>query len=685
MARAVAGQFPEMSVALRVTSALRSATPALLFGLRLWAAVSLALYVAFWLELDNAQWAGASAAIVCQPSLGASLRKGAFRMVGTVIGAVAIVVLTACFPQDRTGFLLGLALWGAVCGLVATLLRNSTAYAAALAGYTAAIIASDLLGATGGASDAVFMLAVDRASEICIGIVCAGIVIAGTDLGGARRRLAAQFAALSAEITGRLAGTFLLPGPDPAATRTVRRGLVARVVALGPIIDEAIGEASDLRYRARGLQAAVDGLFAALSGWRTVASCLERLPDEQGWREADAILRRLPQELRAAPVHGDAMIWAAEPSHLRRVCRAAVRALAALPAGTPSLRLMADATARALLAMSRALDALALLNDVPHAVSRRRAAWPRVPDLLPAFVNAARVFVTIGAVELFWVATAWPNGALAVAFAAIGVILLSPQEDRAYAGAKMFLSGLVLIAVLAGLVDFALLPGAQTFLGFSLAIGLVLVPVGALSTQPWRGPMFVAMTISFIPLLGPANQMTYNTLQFYNVMLAIVGGLAAAALGIVLLPPLAPALRVRRLLALTLRDLRRLAAGRISLATDDWEGRVYGRLTALPAVAEPLQLAWLVAALSVGTEIIRLRRIAPRLALAADVDTALDALATGDSAVAVQRLARIDRRLAALPGTGRGASIRLRARGGILAISEALTQHAIYFDGQVQR
>ena len=48
-----------------LASALRSAAPALLFGLRLWAAVCLALYVAFWLQLDNAYWAGISAEIVC--------------------------------------------------------------------------------------------------------------------------------------------------------------------------------------------------------------------------------------------------------------------------------------------------------------------------------------------------------------------------------------------------------------------------------------------------------------------------------------------------------------------------------------------------------------------------------------------------------------------------------------------
>src|SRR5437660_8815781 len=221
----------------RVVGALRSVGPALLFGLRVWAAVSLALYVAFWLELDNAFWAGTTAAIVCQPHLGASLRKGWFRMIGTVIGAVAIVVLTACFPQDRAPFLVGLALWGAGCAFVATLLKNFAAYSAALAGYTAAIIASDQLGATGGPNGDAFMLAVTRASEICIGIVCAGVVLAGTDLGGARRRLATLFAAISAEISSGFTGTLATAGAEFESTQTVRRGLIRRVIALDPVID----------------------------------------------------------------------------------------------------------------------------------------------------------------------------------------------------------------------------------------------------------------------------------------------------------------------------------------------------------------------------------------------------------------------------------------------------------------
>jgi len=94
------------------THTLIAASPALLYAVRLWASVCLALFVAFWLELDNPYWAGTSAAAVCQPQLGASLRKGWFRMIGTVAGAVVIVLLTACFPQDRIGFLGLLALWG---------------------------------------------------------------------------------------------------------------------------------------------------------------------------------------------------------------------------------------------------------------------------------------------------------------------------------------------------------------------------------------------------------------------------------------------------------------------------------------------------------------------------------------------------------------------------------------------
>jgi uncharacterized membrane protein YccC len=427
------------------------------------------------------------------------------------------------------------------------------------------------------------------------------------------------------------------------------------------------------------------GLFAALSGWRMVAVHLERLPSDQGRREADLIQRNLPQKLRSAPVRGEATSWTVDPFRARTVCAAAVRALARLPDGTPSLQLLADQTAEALIGIRRALDGLLLLADPAQAIRGPQGARFYVPDPLPSLMNAVRVFVTIVAVELFWIATAWPNGPQAMVFAAVAVILFSPRADQAYATATSYMLGTGLSAAFAAVVKFAVLPGVVTFAGFSLAIGLVLVPAGALMAQPWRTAMFVGMAGNFVPLLSPENQMTYDTPQFYNTALAIVAGVGAAALALRLLPPLSPALRTRRLLALTLRDLRRLARRPIPRTANEWESRIYSRLSALPEQTEPLQRAQLLAAISVGTEIIRLRGIARRLDLRDELNAALDAMARGNGLVATERLGRFDRMLAVLPGTKSGERVRLRGRGSIVAVSEALAQHAAYFDSGAAR
>jgi uncharacterized membrane protein YccC len=658
---------------------LQAAGPPLLFGLRLWASVCLALYVAFWLELDNAFWAGTTAAIVCQPHLGASLRKGWYRLIGTVVGAIAIVVMTACFPQDRGAFLLVLALWGAACALVATLLRNFSAYSAALAGYTAVIIASDQLGAVGGLNGQAFMLAVDRASEICIGIVCAGIILAGTDLGGARRRLAILFAAISSEISGRFAGTLATAGAEFENTQKIRRELVRRVIALDPVIDEALGESSQLRYHSPILQNALDGLVVALASWRTAAVVLARLPQERARQEASAVLAEVPEPLRARPEEDVATRWIAGPTRLIRACDGAVRRLVTLPAATPSLRLLADHAAEALAGISHALNALALLVADPARPADRSygSRHLRIPDWLPPLTNGGRAFVAIGAAELFWIVTAWPDGANSITFAAISVILFAPRADQAYTTAIGFMIGSILTVAITATLKFAALPNVETFAGFSVIIGVVLVPVGTFLALQWQPAIFTGIVTPFVPLLAPTNPMSYDTQQFYNSALAIVAGVGAGALSFRLLPPLSPAFRTRRLLELTLRDLHRLATGPIPHTPDDWEGRMYGRFSALPDQAQPLQRSQLMAAFSVGSKIIQLRHTAFRLELDTALDSALEALAEGQSAIAVERLASLDQVLAAPQDANPTA---LRARGLILAISEALTQHAACFD-----
>jgi len=223
------------------------------------------------------------------------------------------------------------------------------------------------------------------------------------------------------------------------------------------------------------------------------------------------------------------------------------------------------------------------------------------------------------------------------------------------------------------------LPNVESFTGFSMVMGLFLVPAGALMAQPWQTAVFVGMAGNFVPLLAPTDPMSYDTVQFYNAALAIVAGCGVATLSFRLLPPLSPAVRTERLLAFALRDLRRLATNP-HLHAEDWESRMYGRLAAVPDAAGPLQRAHLMAALSVGTAILHLRRIAPQLGLGTELDLALVAFAQGTTAAASAGLGELDRRLAAVADAGWHTSLAARARGRILLIRDALGQHGAYFD-----
>jgi hypothetical protein len=152
----------------------------------------------------------------------------------------------------------------------------------------------------------------------------------------------------------------------------------------------------------------------------------------------------------------------------------------------------------------------------------------------------------------------------ALTLAALGASLLSLRGDLAPSAAISFLIGTILTIAIAAIVKFALLPQLETFAGLSLALGFVLVPLGAMFAQPWQTGVFLAGVYTFIPVLSPTNEMAYDTLEeYYNFSPAAVAG--------------------------TLRDFRRLATTPRIPPVDDWIGKVAGRLGALPEQAKLVQ------------------------------------------------------------------------------------------------
>lgn len=647
----------------------------LLYGVQMTAAVSLALFVAFYLQLDTPSWAGTTAAIVCQPIVGSTLLKGAFRLVGTAFGAVAAVLLTAVFPQDRFAFLFGMLVWAATCSFISTLLRNFAAYAAMLAGYTLIIIA----GTSISAPDQVFEIAVNRASEICVGIVAGTLVMGLTDLGNAPKRLSKLLSQLIVETARHLADVLAGGASQGNEGANVRRALIARTAALDPIINQAAGESPELLQRRSILRAAVAGLFEALSGARTVETHLRTLPEAGAARYAHIISSKLPDDWRAATPGNPQTAYSALDRDGDLVL---VRDLIGLETEDLSLRLTADGAADVASGLAAAANGLALIDDPARARPVARVSKFVVADHLPAMINALRVFFGVGAVVLFWIVTAWPNGPQAVMFTAITIMVFSPMEDRSIWGALGQGGGTIIAAIIVGCIKFFLLVNKETFVALALVIAIGLVPFGALSSLPFFAPFFIPASLNFIPMLSPTNLMTYDVAAYINTALGLIAGCAAGSVALLLIPHLPLRIRSQRLVDLSIRDLRRLAAGERNWTLREWQGRLYARMIEMPEAAAPVQRSFLVATLSVGIQVIRLSHLTGHGQISARLTEMRESLAHGDLIMLRRALGSLGDDMAAVPDTVPGARGRLRARSALLAIEDAVNRHSGYFESR---
>lgn len=148
------------------------------FAIKLAFAITLALFVGFHFQLETPRWAVLTAAIVAagpafaaggEPYSGAIRYRGMLRIIGTFIGCIAGLTIVIMMIRSPLLMLMVCCIWAGFCTWVSSLVRVENSYAWGLAGYTALIIVitietEPLLAP---------QFAVERCSEIVIGIVCA--------------------------------------------------------------------------------------------------------------------------------------------------------------------------------------------------------------------------------------------------------------------------------------------------------------------------------------------------------------------------------------------------------------------------------------------------------------------------------------------------------------------------------
>ncbi|MDN7427335.1 fusaric acid resistance protein [Burkholderia sp. AU16741] len=556
--------FPSMPPLAAVRAALRDARPtlppgALAFALRNTAASLLALYIAFRMNLDDPKWAASTVWIVAQGSRGMGLSKSQYRILGTAIGAAVALALTGAFAQTPELFLPALAAWIGLCAGVATFQRNFRAYAAVLAGYTAAIIAMDAVSAPLHAFD----IAVARFLYVVVGILCGAlfetVFAPGAPLDEVRTRLARYL-----ERAVALGAGALRREPNGAAVHR----LFADALDLDTAAEYAAAGAPSVRRAIGHLRAAALGVLTAQAAAQAIREHAARAHDAP-----DPLVDEVARVLDGIAAAGDA---APEMAALRARVNDALRAEAAAPAAPDTSRLLTlDRLAALLGGFDRAWASQALLDRPELPPSRVRYAFHRDPVL--AWRNGLRAFIAVLAASAIWIFTAWPSGGGFVAITAVVGALFStrPNSVRAAVG---FLKGSACAAIAGVVCNFILLPAVSGFEMLAYILGVFLIGTGIAMRHPRTAAMGSAFSIFFWNFTSPDNTTRIGDAAFLNSALATMLGIAFGALIFALVFPGDAGTSRRRLHRAVRRDLAAIARDPRAWPASVWLSRTADRL-----------------------------------------------------------------------------------------------------------
>jgi uncharacterized membrane protein YccC len=578
------------------------------FALRNWLASMLALYIAFFLQLDSPVWAWLTVWIVAQPTPGMMLSKSLYRVIGTIAGAILGVILIALFAQTPELFVLALALIVSGCTVASNILTNFRAYATVLAAYTAGIVASDAINTP----DQIFFIAMARASCILIGIASAIVVTSIFAPHHSAEAVREKLLSILKDAARRAVYSWKGNNEDRLK---IGKELIDDVIATNTLIEYAAAESGTFRLQVNNARSLLAHIFGLISARRSLDAHLHR----RGWPEHDGLetyhgvflgfLEKMPGQLERGEV--DKLI---DEIHELRHQLALLQPEEHAPASEEvvSERLVIDRMDDLLAHIGGALeDWRDILSE--HWKNEPRLVLNFHRDLRLAWINGFRAFIAIIATGAFWIGSAWTHGPLALIFVCVMLSLFSslPRPDRV---GWAFLYASVPAVFFAIFCKYIVLPVTSGFDYLTLASGLFLVPLGLVMANPKTTFPAIAFSFVFLNLVGPNNVMVYDLADTINTGLAIELGVLVATLCFVVIFPPNPA-AARRYVTYRIRlGLGKLAALSRTIPFCQWESRMYDRVNRLH---DPENLSgtntdeWLDAglgAVTLGNEILRLRR-----------------------------------------------------------------------------
>lgn len=491
-------------------------TPRATYVMRSILAAGMALVVAYMLDLRAPYSAASSVLLVINPVQGAVIGKGAWRILGTLVGMLASFILMSLFGQSPWLFLLGFGLWMGVCVVGMTLLRHFRAYGATLAGYTVGMAAYGAMEHP----ELTFSQVMGRGASVSIGVVCLVCVSALFSTRSVRNRLETQLRRLATATAGILStnhqaahsGETTESNPLNAG----RRNLILEAYGVDDLLALGKAESTDLAQRAGTVRQTMVSLFSALVGgmppMREGSASLNalkalKLQWELAWQQASQALAQEPGSTgvaHAVQLLADMRAQLTDALSTTSLDEASEQA-ALMIAGDRLLEQLND--------FIESLKGIELLHaPLPTAA---HVSVPFYRDRTAAMQNGLRALLTVLLGGAFWLATGWTYGNLMLAGLASGCALLSTAPNPAL-GAVEFIKGTVIAVVMAFLCTFMVLPHVEGLPLLLLVLGIFWLPGVYATSMPRHTAAGATYLVAFTTLAAPDNPMNYDFALFLN-------------------------------------------------------------------------------------------------------------------------------------------------------------------------
>lgn len=542
---------------------LRRERPRVMFAIRGALAALAALTVAVLLKLECPFWAAMTAIIVVQPTRGLLLEKSYYRLVGTVVGSGAGILLLQ-YTGSPVTLTIALSLWVGGCALIGNLVYGLRSYSCLLAGYTCSVIA--ILGYQDLPN--LHDLAFGRIAGTFIGIIVATTF---TFL-FTPRQAKGEFVSRLQRAAGETISWLALVLSQGRGERSIRleRDIVMEIAEIESLVDIVGAGSFSFKKRKRHVQSLIVSLLSLLAAGRLAG---ERFARHGGGSRDDYWRDQLSRHLEkvAENLEGSG----STPACADELQTVAIEATAHLPFLGESL----DELVTSLRVVLADYDAVTV---TPTAVPTSRLVAHR--DWHVARRAATRATIAILAVGLFWWVSGWAQALPMVMTTSIMVSLFSTKEHPPSTLVQVFIGASV--GAVAGLFcRLIVLPGLN---GVTAEVAVIapFILMGVLLMQ-YRKTAAAATdaTLIFMFVEQPgASYVAEPSLQLQGALATVIGiGIAWASFRYLL--PVDPAIRLRSLLTAIVHDLENMASADSGLLLERRRARLQHRVIRLVAMA----------------------------------------------------------------------------------------------------